>query len=43
MNELKKASNPYCFILGFVAGMFTITGVVLVAELVQLIDILNVI
>lgn len=33
--------NPMCFAVGFVAGLFVMTATVLVAELLQIIDILN--
>jgi hypothetical protein len=33
--------NPMCFAVGFVAGMFVTTTTVLVAELLQVIDILH--
>jgi hypothetical protein len=38
---VENPSSSYCFMLGFVAGMFTITSAVLLAELLQVIDILN--
>jgi len=33
--------NPMCFAVGFVAGLFFTVTTVLVAELLQIIDILN--
>jgi hypothetical protein len=33
--------NPMCFAVGFVAGMFVTTTTVLVAEPLQIIDVLN--